>query len=161
MTADPVARDGSGLDAAATPADRTAGVEGYVLVDQVGFLLRRAHQRSSAIFQNHISALTPTQWAAMVKLREMGVLSQNLLGRLTAMDAATMQSVIRRLAERGLVERCADPVDRRRLVLELTEEGRRLVEDCLDGARAVSRETLAPLTARERQTFLRLLRRLG
>ena len=83
----------------------------YVLEDQVGHLLRRAHQRHTSIFQAHIgdSQLTPLQFAALVKLSDLGEVSQNRLGRLTAMDAATMQGVIRRLFARRLIERRLRP----------------------------------------------------
>ena len=65
--------------------------EPYVLDDQVGFVLRQAQQRHTTIFATEmIEGLTPTQWAALAKLRECGPCSQNHLGRLTAMDAATM-----------------------------------------------------------------------
>ena len=58
---------------------------GYRLEDQVGFHLRRAGQRHAAIFSAHMGEeLTPTRWAALVKLSEHGALSQNLLGRETA-----------------------------------------------------------------------------
>ena len=80
---------------------------GYVLEEQAGHLLRRAHQRHSAIFQATIGddQLTPLQFAALMKLSDVGETSQNLLGRLTAMDAATMQGVIKRLSARGLIDR--------------------------------------------------------
>ena len=86
----------------ASQAEPTEGEAGYVLEDQVGHLLRRAHQRHAAIFLENIGAgqLTPLQFAALVKLRDIGEVSQNHLGRLTAMDAATMQGVIRRLLAR-------------------------------------------------------------
>ena len=48
-----------------------------------------------------IEDLTPTQWAALAKLRELGDCSQNHLGRLTAMDAATIKEVVDRLTVRG------------------------------------------------------------
>lgn len=132
----------------------------YVLEAQVGFILRRVQQRHTSIFQEHINDLTPTQWATMVKLREAEALSQNHLGRLTAMDAATMQGVVRRLMDRGLIARRADPTDRRRLLLCLTPPGRALVEGKTAGAFAISRETLSPLLPKEREILLRLLRRL-
>ncbi len=56
------------------------------------------------------------QFAALVRLRDLGGVSQNQLGRLIAMDAATMQGVIKRLAARGLIRRRPDPNDRRRLI---------------------------------------------
>ena len=133
----------------------------YSVDEQVGFILRRAHQRATAIFQEHFSDMTPTQWAVLSKLHEGGPLSQNLLGRMTAMDAATMQGVVRRLMERGLVTRSSDPTDRRRLTLCLTDLGRSSVLENSSKGLAVSRETLSPLAPRERETLLRLLARLA
>ena len=149
--------------AAGTPGDAGAEAEGYILEEQAGFLLRRAHQRSSAIFMDIMAdlELTPRQFSALIKIMEDGAVSQNRLGRLTAMDPATMQGVIRRLGDRGLVARRADPTDRRRMLLSLTAAGRALVEDGL-GARGsrVTAATLAPLRPAERATFLRLLKKL-
>ena len=69
---------------------KATALGGYRLEDQVGFYLRRAAQRHAAIFADRMTdELTPTQWAALVKLAEFVSLSQNLLGRETAMDAAT------------------------------------------------------------------------
>lgn len=135
----------------------------YVLEDQVGHLLRRAHQRHAALFLMALSdaAITPTQWAALAKLVDLGQATQNQLGRLTAMDPATIQGVVRRLVARDLVRREPDPADRRTLLLSATPAGRRLHEAALDAAHAVSAATLAPLTEAEATTFLSLLRRLA
>jgi len=135
----------------------------YVLEDQVGHLLRRAHQRATQIFLETFdeAGLTPTQWAALARLGEEGAASQNHLGRLTAMDPATVQGVIQRLEKRGLIDREPDPDDRRRTRLKLTAEGAELVtRHTADGAK-VSALTLAPLTAEEAETFLDLLRKLA
>ena len=136
----------------------------YVLERQVGHLLRRAHQRASAIFLAELGeaqALTPTQFAALVKLGDLGAQSQNELGRLTAMDPATIQGVIRRLVARRLVERSADPGDRRRSRLRLTARGRSLVARTIPLGIKVSARTLAPLTAAEQRRFLKLLQKLA
>ncbi len=82
----------------------------YVLEEQIGFILRQVWQRHAAIFAREIGInLTPTQWAAFAKLTETGPCSQNQLGRLTAMDVATIKGVIDRLTARGLTETSADP----------------------------------------------------
>ena len=135
----------------------------YDLGEQVGYLLRRAHQRATAMFQAEMAGepVTPTQWAALVRLAEHGALSQNHLGRLTAMDPATIQGVVQRLARRGLVEQRRDPDDRRRAQLVPTAEGRALVERLTATAKRVSEATLEPLNARERVQLLDLLRRIG
>lgn len=135
----------------------------FVLDEQPSHLLRRAHQRAAALFQSDLGpgTFTPPQFAALAKLHERGVVSQNSLGRMIAMDAATMQGVVGRLADRGMIDRAPDPHDRRRVRLSLTGEGRRAVAQALHRAACVEREVLSPLNARERQTLLRLLKRIS
>jgi DNA-binding MarR family transcriptional regulator len=132
-----------------------------VLDEQIGFILRQVWQRHATIFAAEIGAsLTPTQWAALAKLAESGPCSQNQLGRLTAMDVATIKGVIDRLTARGLTETCADPEDGRRLRVSLTRAGQQLAEKMAPNALAISRETLAPLDSRERETLMVLLSKL-
>ncbi|MGX9390553.1 MarR family winged helix-turn-helix transcriptional regulator [Nitrobacteraceae bacterium UC4446_H13] len=133
----------------------------YNLDEQVGFILRQVSQRHTSIFAAAIgSQLTATQWAALSKLSEAGPSSQNQLGRLTAMDVATIKGVIDRLTARGLTETGPDPRDGRRLLVTLTRAGQALVEKLSPSALQVTEETLAPLTAKERDVFVALLVKL-
>lgn len=138
-----------------------AGAPGYVLDAQIGFVLRQAQQRHTAIFARRmIEDVTPTQWAALAKLAELGPCSQNQLGRHTAMDAATIKGVVDRLAGRSLIATTTDPEDSRRLLVALTEGGRRLVERATPAAQRITEETLSPLTQTERRTLLKLIGKL-
>ena len=102
----------------------SSSCEDYVLDEQIGFVLRLAQQRHTTIFASlMIEDLTPTQWAALAKLKEIGPSSQNLLGRLTAMDGATIKGVIDRLTRRGFTSTKPDPADGRRLLVALTGRG--------------------------------------
>ena len=150
-------------DGAAVSPDSQVEVDQlYTIEQQAGFLLRRAHQRSSAIFQNLFasSGLTPLQFTSLVKIRDQGRASQNELGRLTHADPATIMGVINRLVERGLIRKSADPEDKRKSILILTSKGLNLIESLEATAREVSRQTLAPLSSSEQKTFLRLLAKL-
>ncbi|MGB3831155.1 MAG: MarR family transcriptional regulator [Mesorhizobium sp.] len=151
----------SGKEGLLTLADVEEPEGAYHLQDQVGFLLRKANQRHLAIFAARISDLTPPQFAVLAKLHEVGDTSQNQLGNLVAMDAATVKGVIDRLKARGLVGIGRHEADRRRLLVSLTAEGRAVVERLFAPARAVSRETLAPLSPREASTLVRLLARIS
>lgn len=133
----------------------------YRLQEQVGFILRKAHQRHVSIFASHIADLTPPQFAALAKLHDVGETSQNQLGSLIAMDAATVKGVIDRLKARGLVELSKHEVDKRRLLVNLTAEGRDAIERLIPIARDITQETLAPLSAKEAATFMRLLAKLA
>lgn len=132
----------------------------YRLDDAVGFLLRRANQRHLAVFGTLLPELTTTQLAALARLSELGPMSQNQLGRLTAMDAATIKGVVGRLVVRRLVTTAPSEEDRRRLIVDLTPEGHALFETVRERAREATEVTLSPLTAAERERFLGLLRRL-
>lgn len=133
----------------------------YNLDAQVGFILRQVSQRHTSIFAAAIgSQLTATQWAALSKLAEAGPSSQNQLGRLTAMDVATIKGVIDRLTARGLTETGPDPRDGRRLLVTLTRAGQTLVDKISPSALQVTEATLAPLTAKERDVFVALLAKL-
>jgi MarR family transcriptional regulator, lower aerobic nicotinate degradation pathway regulator len=133
----------------------------YILEEQIGFILRQVWQRHAAIFAREIGInLTPTQWAALSKLTETGPCSQNQLGRLTAMDVATIKGVIDRLTARGLTETSADPADGRRLLVSLTRAGQQTADKAAPHALVITRETLAPLDAKERETLIGLLSKL-
>ncbi|EKS41755.1 MarR family winged helix-turn-helix transcriptional regulator [Afipia broomeae] len=143
------------------PPRRSPKKQPYVLEDQIGFVLRQVWQRHAAIFAREIGInLTPTQWAALAKLTETGPCSQNQLGRLTAMDVATIKGVIDRLTARGLTETSSDPQDGRRLLVSLTRAGQAMAEKAAPSALAISKETLAPLDAKEREIFVTLLNKL-
>ncbi len=133
----------------------------YRLQDQVGFVLRRAHQRHVAIFAQRITDLTPPQFAALARLADVGETSQNQLGQLVAMDAATIKGVIDRLKARGYVELSRHAQDKRRLMVQLTEDGRSALERLVPLAQQITAETLAPLPPREAQQFLRLLAKIA
>jgi MarR family transcriptional regulator, lower aerobic nicotinate degradation pathway regulator len=144
------------VDAAAAEPDGN-----YILEDQIGFILRQVNQRHTAIFAASMGQeLTPTQWAAIAKLLETGACTQNLLGRLTAMDAATIKGVVDRLIRRGLAETRPDPANKRRLLVDLTAKGVALAREMTSRAVNITRETLKPLSQDERKVLLPLLMKL-
>ncbi len=133
----------------------------YKLDDQIGFILRQVYQRHAVLFSDGLGEdLTPMQWAVLAKLAELGTSSQNLLGRLTAMDVATIKGVVERLSRRGLIETRPDAEDRRRLVVSLSPAGQALYGQLVARAAEVSRLTLAPLSEAEQATLRALLDKL-
>src|SRR5262249_42604747 len=132
----------------------------YVLDDQVGFLMRVAMQRHTAIFMSRmVDGLTQPQFAALAKLLEVGPCSQNHLGRLIYLDRATIKGVIDRLRARRLVPTQKDPNDKRRRAIALSDAGRRAAEAAVAVAADITTETLAPLTLDEQRAVARLLRK--
>lgn len=145
-----------------TPASDIATDLEYVLEAQVGYLLRLASQRHATIFQKHaIEQLTATQFTTLIRVSEQGEVSQNRLGRMAAMDVATIKGVVDRLRSKELMQSTPDLVDKRRSVISLTAKGRALIDDLKAMGLLITEETLSPLTQQERQTLISLLRKIS
>jgi len=132
----------------------------YQLDAQVGYKLRLASQRHLEIFSRHLPDMTPTQFSVLARLREVGEVSQNQLGRLVAMDAATTKGVIARLLDRGLLRARQDTDDMRRLQISLTNDGQAAVDVAIIKAKNITKETTEKLTVREVARLLTLLDKL-
>lgn len=137
------------------------GSGSYVLEDQVGFLLRAVSQRNTVLFSERmVAGLTRVQFTTMAKLLEIGVCSQNELGRLVLMDRATIKGVVNRLRRRGYVYVRLDPNDRRQHMLALTRLGQETTQRGLAIAPGITEKMLEPLNAAERKQIVRLLRKI-
>ena len=134
--------------------------ETYQLTEQVGYTLRRANQRHVAIFSRLVDDVTPTQFATLARLFERGALSQNKLGRLTAMDSATIKGVVQRLRQKRFITSRPDHNDKRLLLVELTPEGEAAFRKAHDQALRARAETLEPLSPDEAAQFEELLAKL-
>lgn len=99
----------------------------HYLVKSPLHLLRRALQGYTAQWQQLCPQVTPPQLAVLVSLRERPTISQTHLSELTGIDTATLTPLLHSLEKRGLLTRRTDENNRRRKLLELTEEGAELV----------------------------------
>ena len=118
----------------AEPLKKTPAEARYTLEEQIGFKLRLANQKHLEIFNRQMPDITPTQFAVLAKLRDEICISQNHLGRLVGMDAATTKGVVDRL--------------------------RSLTAEAVVTAQQISAETVNNLTPREVDRLLALLEKL-
>lgn len=132
----------------------------YRLEDQIGFKLRLANQRHIELFSRLMPEVTPTQFAVLARLRETGPLSQNHLGRLVGMDAATTKGVVDRLRAKGLVQAVRSETDLRRLDISLTPAGAEFADRAVGVAAQISDATGQNLTSKELDRLLALLGKL-
>ncbi len=132
---------------------------GYKLEEHNAHIIRLAHQRATAIFQKAFEgyALTPPQSAILATLLRYGPMSQINLGRLTAIDTATLSPMLQRLQDPGLLQRVPSDEDQRVNLVALTEKGIDLALETLPIAKRVSDEVLAPLKPRDQRRFLAML----
>jgi DNA-binding MarR family transcriptional regulator len=149
--------------AVTTPAKTAVRTQGYNFQDQVGFLLRKAYQAHSLLFQRMCpdTQLTTAQFAVLCALRDAGVCSLTDIGRAVVMDPATTRGIVGRLEERKLVSLVNDRIDRRRIMVDLNEKGRALLDSIIPHAAAITEATLKPLNSAERVALLFLLSRLS
>ena len=128
-----------------------------------GYLIRRAHQTSMAIFADELGSfeVTALQFAIMQALVDQPGADQITVAQRVALDAATSGSVIMRLEERGWLRREASPTDKRRKLLWLTAEGEKAAMDMKKPAKKVQQRLLDSLSEAERVQFVALLKRIS
>lgn len=127
-----------------------------------GHLIRRAHQLAVAAFMEETIAFdaTPVQFAILNALLDDPGEDQITLSLRVALDPATLGSVIARLEAKGWIARDADPGDRRRKLLWITPDGKKVA---LAMKRAVSKaqqRIVSPLSDAEREQLSALLGKL-
>lgn len=126
-------------------------------------LIRRAHQRATVLFQRKMGnhGLTPTQLAVVGTLYRTPNLPQNELGRLTAIDTATLSAMIRRLEKSDLLSRVPAQRDQRVMLVKLTDKGTQIARELVPLSMALSAELLDPIPEAERGRFIELLTLIG
>ncbi|NHN87962.1 MarR family winged helix-turn-helix transcriptional regulator [Acetobacter conturbans] len=135
----------------------------YDLEQQIGYLLRRAYQRHTSIFQKEISDehLTSVQFAVMVTVQKLGSAPLVQISHETAIDHATLRDIVSRLKKRDLIKVIQDSADRRQKLVSITSAGKTLLEVAIPAARDITEETLSPLTPCERLAALEVLKKLA
>ncbi|EJO33333.1 MarR family winged helix-turn-helix transcriptional regulator [Achromobacter marplatensis] len=126
--------------------------DGYLFSDQIGHLLRRVYQRHTALFQQYIpdSQLTAAQFVVLCSVRDNGASSLADLVKATVIDQATVRGVVDRLKQRELVQVDHDPIDRRKVVINLTPIGQELVAQMEPFAKQITESTYGNLNPAER-----------
>ncbi len=133
-----------------------------LLFARPGFLIRRLHQIHVAMFLEEFKSqnITPVQYGLMTAVAALPGLDQTALGQEVGLDRTTTADVVKRLEDRGLLERHPNPLDRRTRHVRLTAEGQtRVVELQADMTRAQDR-LMEPLRPAEKAMLMDLMRRL-
>jgi DNA-binding MarR family transcriptional regulator len=105
--------------------------------------------------------MTATQRVALFELGDGGSLRLNDLAERMGVSPPTASRSVDALHELGLVERVPDPHDRRALRIDLTPTGKKLLVERKGKAQAAFAPAVAALSASERRTLARLLRRMA
>jgi DNA-binding MarR family transcriptional regulator len=101
--------------------------------------------------------ITSSQVTMMFLLEKNQGLTMTEISRAVVADNAAVTRLVDRLEKAGLVERTADPADRRVSKIVLTDQGRRATKAAGRVARALNREIKASLTAEELEVFIKAM----
>ncbi|MEU8974534.1 MarR family transcriptional regulator [Streptomyces monashensis] len=123
--------------------------------------LRRATQAWTINWHHLVPDLTSPQFAVLLVLRDHGSMDQTALGTLTAVDRTTITQLLDRLEARELVTKEADPANRRRRIITLTEAGRRHLETAVAEAARLHERLQLMFGEEELQRLVDMLRTLG
>jgi DNA-binding MarR family transcriptional regulator len=99
----------------------------------------------------------PYHYRVLASLQEFGSGSQVEVGRHAGLDRSDVVATIDELVDRGLVERTADPIDRRRNIISITPAGRAQFRRLDKVLANVQDELLSPLSPKQREQLTRLL----
>jgi MarR family transcriptional regulator, transcriptional regulator for hemolysin len=127
---------------------------GFLLHDIARLVRKRYEQRARPL------GLTRAQWQVLAHLQRHEGINQSGLAELLEIEPITIARLLDRMEEAGLVERRADPADRRARRLFLTERARPMLERGRALGDEVRAEAFAGLGPTERESLIDMLLRV-
>ncbi len=121
---------------------------------QTAFLIQRALEQRA---DEHGFSLTQTRLLGVLRDREP---TMNELAQLLDIDKSSASGLVDRAERRGLVQRTPSTLDRRSVLVRLTTQGRRLVDEVSARFEQDVTAMLEPLTASEHSSLTALLSRV-
>jgi DNA-binding MarR family transcriptional regulator len=138
-------------------------VEFGPLMELAGFMLRLAQLHLFESFFRDFGerGITPGQMGILIAIGGNPGVRQGVLADALHIKWSNMAKTVRLFESQGLIERRVPPSDRRAVELRLTEKGRGAVEETVPQLTVSDQAATTALTARERDTLLRLLAKLA
>jgi DNA-binding MarR family transcriptional regulator len=134
------------------------------LPDLVGHLVGLAHMHATQLCTEQMAPLnlTPKQFVTLEFVANNPEISQKDIAYHVGTTPPVMVTILDDLSERGLLERVRSTQDRRMQFVQITNEGRALLDDIRSRAFAVEHQIdeETGLTPEERTTLLELLRKI-
>src|SRR5467141_3062345 len=130
----------------------------------VFLVLWKALRAVSAYAEESVSELEMcgSDFAVLEALLHKGPLPINEIGKKVLLTSGSITVAVDRLEAKGFVERRAHGTDRRARIVHLTKEGRKLITRAYaEHAADMERLASASLTRAERETLIRLAKKIG
>jgi DNA-binding MarR family transcriptional regulator len=131
------------------------------LLDSIGFVINRTHQRMHREFLAALEPLgiEPRHFGTLRALRAAGPVTQGQLAELLDVSPALVVQIVDHLEEHGLVARERDPADRRAYRLHLLPAAEPVITDASRIAATVHDERYGGPRSRDRADLVRLLQK--
>lgn len=133
-----------------------------LMADPLGFLIGDISRLMRRRFDERARTLgvTRPQWRMLLALSRNEGANQGTLAELIDVEPISLCRMVDRLQDAGLVERRADPSDRRAWRIYLTEQARPLLDDLRSLGNAIFEIAMAGLNPAERDTLISSLERV-
>ncbi|WP_432768643.1 MAG: MarR family transcriptional regulator [Sphingopyxis sp.] len=130
--------------------------------EAIGFLLNDTARMFRRAFnaRTRASGITALQTRVLIYLSRHPGIRQGPLAELIEVEPITLSRMVDRLAEAELVERRADPTDRRAWLLFLTDAAEPLLGDLRQTSQAVVDEATEGMSDAEREQLAALVERV-
>jgi MarR family transcriptional regulator for hemolysin len=127
-----------------------------------GFLLKEVSRRYVLRFEQHArgTSLTLSQCKVLVRLQDHEGVSQARLAELADVEPMTMVRILDRMEAEGLLERRADPADRRARCLFLTSKAKPLLRQIWQLSDVTRAEAFAGISRTDLVQFMAVLERI-
>jgi len=135
---------------------------GQAVVGRLLYLANFAHQNLEAALAS--ANLTYYEYCVLSTLRVAGApweLSPSALKSTLLFTSGGLSNLLKRLEKRHFISRADNPQDGRGVLVRLTRQGKQLVDAVMPNVSAAKLDLIRMLSARERTTLARLLRRMG
>ena len=126
---------------------------------RIPFLMHDIARRSRYWFDARARSrgITRAQWRVLFMLSRVDGPTQSDLAEMLEVERITLCRMVDRLVEAGMVERCADPSDRRVWRIHLTDRAMPLVDELSAIGDEMEENMLEPLSPEQRDTLTNLL----
>ena len=132
---------------------------GFDLSQSPSHLLRRCVQYANDLFsrESSVSDLTKQQFTVLAAVEQNEGISQTDLVALTGIDRSTLAEMIRRMIDKGLLDRERTESDQRANAVRIAAGGKKALRSARSASERVERTLLSSLSSSDRSKFLKML----
>jgi DNA-binding MarR family transcriptional regulator len=133
--------------------------DGFDLTQSPSHLLRRCVQYANDLFSHEPGAsdLTKQQYTVLAAVEQNEGVSQTELVTITGIDRSTLAEMIRRMIEKGLLDRERTEADARANAVHIAANGRKALRSARTASERVERALLSGLASADRAKFVKML----